>query len=141
MLINPLLIMKSREFMMPIRKPLATIAGIMGTKMSPRSLIARMSTFCLRAAASLASAFVLAVMLPMSINSSNTLFTVPVPRMIWSCPEASNTPLTPSTFSMASLSAFVLSAMTRRSLVAQWAADTMFLLPPTLSRISCAVFL
>ena len=77
----------------------------------------------------------------MEMNSLNTLLTVPVPRMIWSCPDASNTPFTPSTFSMASLSALLLSAITRRSLVAQWAADTMFLLPPTRSRIDCAVFL
>ena len=128
---NPLLFMKSSVFMIPIRKPLATIAGMIGTKMSPRSLMAFINQFCFSAAASFASAFVLAVMPAIAINSSNTLLMVPVPRMIWSCPDASNTPFTPSTFSSAVLSAFVLSAMTRRSLVAQWAADTMFLLPPT----------
>ena len=82
MLINPLLIMKSSEFMIPIRKPLATMAGIIGTKMSPSSLIALRNIFCCLAAASFASAFVLAVMPAIEMNSSNTLFTVPVPRMI-----------------------------------------------------------
>ena len=131
MLIKPLLIMKSREFMIPMRKPLATIAGMIGTKISPSSLIARMNTFCFCAAASFASAFELAVMPAMAMNSSNTLLTVPVPRMIWSCPDASNTPFTPSIFSIAPLSALLLSAITSRSLVAQCAADTIFLLPPT----------
>ena len=123
--------MKSREFMIPIRKPLATIAGMIGTKMSPRSLTALINMFCFCAAASFASALELAVIPAMEMNSSNTLLTVPVPRMIWSWPDASNTPFTPSTFSIASLSALLLSAITRRSLVAQWAADTIFLLPPT----------
>ena len=54
--------MKSSEFMIPIRKPLATMAGIIGTKMSPSSLIALRNIFCCLAAASFASAFVLAVM-------------------------------------------------------------------------------
>ena len=141
MLMKPLFIMKSKEFMIPMRKPLATIAGMMGTKMSPRSLIALMKTFCFCAAASFASALELAVIPASEMNSSKTLLTVPVPRMICNWPDASNTPLTPSMFSMAPLSALLLSAMTRRSLVAQCAADAIFLLPPTLSSISCAVFL
>ena len=54
--------------MIPIRKPLATIAGMMGTKISPKSLMALINTFCCLAAAALASAFVLAVMPAMAIN-------------------------------------------------------------------------
>ena len=77
-----MLFIKSSEFMIPIKKPLATMAGIIGTKISPSSLIARMNQFCFSAAASFASAFELAVIPAMSINSANTLFTVPVPRII-----------------------------------------------------------
>ena len=49
--------------MIPIKKPLATMAGMIGTKISPSSLIARMNQFCFSAAASFASAFELAVIL------------------------------------------------------------------------------
>ena len=41
MLRKPLLTMKFRASMMPMRKPDATMAGMMGTKMSPRVLMAR----------------------------------------------------------------------------------------------------
>ena len=74
--------MKSSAFIIPIRKPLATMAGIIGTKISPNSLMAFINQFCFSAAASFASAFVLAVIPAIAINSSNTLFTVPVPRII-----------------------------------------------------------
>ena len=68
--------------MIPIKKPLATMAGMIGTKISPNSLMAFINQFCFSVAASFASAFVLAVIPAIAINSSNTLFTVPVPRII-----------------------------------------------------------
>ena len=68
--------------MIPIRNPLATMAGMIGTKMSPRSLIALINIFCFCTAASLASALELAVTPETAMNSSKTLLTVPVPRMI-----------------------------------------------------------
>ena len=79
------------------------------------------------------SSFVLAVMPAMAINSSYTLFTIPVPNIICNCPDAKNTPFTPSMFSTASLSHLSLSAMTSLSLVAQCAADIKFCFPPIFS--------
>ena len=57
---NPLLTIKFRASIIPIRNPLATIAGIMGTKMSPSVLMARLKIFCWAAAACFTSAFVAA---------------------------------------------------------------------------------
>ena len=54
--------------MIPIKNPLATMAGIIGTKISPRSLIARINQFCFCTAASFASALELAVTPAISIN-------------------------------------------------------------------------
>ena len=57
--------------MMPSSRPEATIAGMMGTKTSPRSLIARMKGLvCCCAATSFTSALVAAVMWPSAMNSS-----------------------------------------------------------------------
>lgn len=68
---KPLVSMKERALMMPSNRPEATMAGMMGTKTSPRSLIARMNGLvCCCAAASLTSALVAAVMWPRSMNSS-----------------------------------------------------------------------
>ncbi len=75
-----------------------------------------------------------------AINSSYTLLTVPVPKMIWSWPCASNTPCTPVAFSSSFLFTLPLSAMTRRRRVAQCAADTMLSLPPMFCSTSEAAF-
>ncbi len=130
---KPLLTMKVNASMIPIRKPLATIAGIIGTKTSPKVLIARLNRFCLAAAAALASSFDAAVRPEMAINSSYTLFTTPVPKIICSWPEALNTPFTPSISSTALASHLALSANTSRKRVAQWAAEIRFSFFPTLS--------
>ena len=45
---NPLFTMKLSASMMPMRKPEATMAGMMGTKMSPRHLMARLKRGLLR---------------------------------------------------------------------------------------------
>ena len=118
---------------MPIKNPLATMAGIIGTKISPSVLIALLKIFCCAAAACFTSAFVAADRPDTCKNSSYTLFTVPVPRIICSCPEAKNTPFTPSISSTALLSHLSLSAITRRRRVAQCAADIKFSFLPTLS--------
>ena len=56
----PLLIIKFSDSMMPIRKPDATIAGMIGTKMSPSVLINRWNGFPFCAAAALTSSLVIA---------------------------------------------------------------------------------
>ena len=58
--------------------------------------------------------------------------------MICNCPEASNTPFTPSMFSMVFLSTLPLSTITRRNLVAQCAAEAIFELPPIAASTSVA---
>ncbi len=70
--------------MIPMSMPEATIAGMIGTKTSERTLMAAMNLFWFWAAASLTSALLAAVMPPWLMNSSYTLSTVPVPKMIWS---------------------------------------------------------
>ena len=68
---KPLASMNDRALMMPRSRPEATMAGMMGTKTSPRSLMARMrGLVCCCAAASLASALVAAEMCPRAMNSS-----------------------------------------------------------------------
>ena len=67
---KPLFTMKFSASIMPMRKPLATMAGMMGTKISPRHLMARLKIFCLAAAAALTSSLVAAVRPEMAINSS-----------------------------------------------------------------------
>ncbi len=67
---KPLLTIKVKASIIPIRKPLATIAGIMGTKTSPKVLMARLKIFCLAAAAALTSSFDAAVRPEMAMNSS-----------------------------------------------------------------------
>ena len=70
-LMKPLVSMKLSALMMPSSRPEATMAGMMGTKTSPRSLIARMNGLvCCSAAAALTSALVAAVMWPSAMNSS-----------------------------------------------------------------------
>ena len=69
-LMMPLVFMKLMALMMPKSKPEATMAGMMGTKMSPRTLMAFMKGFCCSAAASLASSLEAAVMWPSEMNSS-----------------------------------------------------------------------
>ncbi len=124
---------KFKDSIIPIKKPLATIAGIIGTKISPNVLIALLNKFVCAVAAAFTSSLVLAVSPEIAINSSYTLFTIPVPNIICNCPEAKNTPFTPSTSSTASLSHLLLSAITRRNLVAQCAAEIKFSFPPTFS--------
>ena len=70
MLRKPLLTMKFSASMMPMRKPDATMAGMMGTKMSPRVLMARWYHGALAAAACLTSSFVAPVMSASAVNSS-----------------------------------------------------------------------
>lgn len=65
--------------MMPMSMPDATMAGMMGTKTSERTLMARWKTLPCLAASSFASALLTAVMPPWLMNSSYTLSTVPVP--------------------------------------------------------------
>ena len=58
------------------------MAGIMGTNTSPSALIALWNGFPFFAAACFTSSFDAAVIPATAINSSYTLFTVPVPKMI-----------------------------------------------------------
>ena len=68
--IYPLLIRKFNDSIIPIRKPDATIAGMIGTKMSPSVLIKRWKGFPLLAASFLTSSFVAAEIPAIAINSS-----------------------------------------------------------------------
>ena len=77
-----LLTMKFNASMMPIRKPEATMAGMMGTKMSPRVLMARWYQGARAAAACFTSSLLPPSMPASRIKASYTLFTVPVPKMI-----------------------------------------------------------
>ena len=135
-----LLTIKSSEFIIPMRKPLATMAGIMGTNISPKILIIYWNIFPCFAACFFNSSVLLAPILPSFINSSYTLLTSPVPKIICSCPCASNTPLTPSIFSRVFLSTLELSAITSLSLVAQCAALTILSAPPIACNTSFADF-
>ena len=74
--------MKFSASMIPIRNPLATIAGMIGTKMSPNVLIACLYQGCFAAAAAFTSSLLAPVRPDTARNSSYTLFTTPVPRMI-----------------------------------------------------------
>ena len=56
--------------MIPSSRPEATMAGMMGTKTSPSTLIARIKMFCCCAAASLTSALVAASTPLSAMNSS-----------------------------------------------------------------------
>lgn len=124
-----------------LRVPEATMAGMMGTKISPSVLMARWYHGALEAAACLTSSLLAPVIPARAVNSSYTLFTMPVPKMICSWPWASNTPLAPSAFSSSFLFTLELSAITRRRRVAQCAADTMLEAPPMLSSTCWAAFL
>lgn len=64
-------------------------------KISPKVLMALLKKFCFALAACFTSSLLAVPISAICINSSYTLFTVPVPKMIWSCPCASNTPFTP----------------------------------------------
>ena len=124
----------------PIIRPEATIAGRIGTKTSPSALNIRLNTGCFAAAAAFTSSLVAALIPLIAINSSYTLFTVPVPMMSCSCPLLLKTPFTSSIFSSFFISILLLSTVTRRSLVAQCAALTRLALPPAASKISFAHF-
>ena len=67
---KPLFTMKVRASMMPIRKPEATMAGMMGTKMSPSVLIIRLGRGCFAAAAAFTSSLVAAVR-PVTFRNSS----------------------------------------------------------------------
>ena len=54
----------------PIKRPLATIAGMIGTNTSPSVLIIRLKIFCFAVAACFTSSLVAAVMPAIAINSS-----------------------------------------------------------------------
>ncbi len=125
----------------PIIRPEATMAGRIGTNTSPRDFSIFFQIGILEAAAALTSSLVAADAPVTERNSSYTLLTVPVPMMSWSCPLDSNSPWTPSTSSSFSVWTLSLSAMTRRSRVAQCAADTTFSPPPMRAAISSAHFL
>ena len=79
---NPLFTMKFRASMIPMRNPLATMAGMIGTKMSPSVLMACLYHGCFAVAAAFASSVLAPVRPEMLKNSSYTLLTTPVPRMI-----------------------------------------------------------
>ena len=98
---------------------ISTIAGMIGTKISPSVLISLCTGFALEAATFFSSSLLLSETPAIRMNSSYTLLTIPVPRMICICPCAKKTPFTPSMFSTYSLSAFELSLITRRRRVAQ----------------------
>ena len=66
----------------PFKRPLATIAGMIGTKTSPRVFIALKKKFCFDAAACFTSSLVASETPASCMNSAYTLFTVPVPMMI-----------------------------------------------------------
>ena len=76
---KPFFTIKSSAFMIPIRNPEATMAGMIGTKISPKVFINLWNTFVLAAAAAFASSFVAPDIPATFINSSYTLSTVPVP--------------------------------------------------------------
>ena len=61
--------------------------------------------------------------------------------MTWIWPALLKHPLTPSSLSMAALFTLLSSASTSRSRVAQWAALTMFSLPPSRGTRSWAIAL
>ena len=65
--------------MIPIRNPEATMAGMIGTKISPNVFINLWNIFVLAAAADFAYSFVAPDIPATFINSSYTLSTVPVP--------------------------------------------------------------
>ena len=66
----------------PMKRPVATITGMIGTKTSPKVRIARWNQFpCLAASAFMSSLD--DVGKPSATTSSYILFTVPVPKMIW----------------------------------------------------------
>ncbi len=79
---KPLFTMNLSDSIMPIRKPDATIAGMIGTKISPSVLIARWNQLPFRAPCAFASSLLTAAAPDCAMNSSYTLFTVPVPKMI-----------------------------------------------------------
>ena len=66
----------------PMSKPLATMAGMMGTKISPKVLMARLYQGALDAAAFFTSSLEPPSIPAMETSSSYTLFTAPVPMMI-----------------------------------------------------------
>ena len=65
--------------MMPMSMPDATMAGMMGTKTSERTLMARWRALPLLAAASFASSLDAADTPDWAMKASKTLLTVPVP--------------------------------------------------------------
>ena len=79
---KPLFTMKFNASMIPIRNPLATIAGMIGTKISPSVLMACLYQGCFAVAAAFASSVLAPVNPEMLKNSSYTLFTTPVPKII-----------------------------------------------------------
>ena len=62
--------MKFKDSMMPIKKPDATIAGMIGTKISPNVFIARWNQLPLAAPYALASSLLTAAAPDCAINSS-----------------------------------------------------------------------
>ena len=123
----------------PISKPPATIAGIIGTKISAKPFTKRCIKFWLLPAASATSALLTSPIPSNLVSSAWTLFTVPEPKIIWYCPATENCPFTPSMLSMPSLSTLLSSFNTIRKRVAQWAAVTIFSLPPSFSMTSFAI--
>ena len=120
----------------PINKPPATIAGMIGTKISAKPFTKRCNKFWLPDAASATSALLTSPIPSNLVSSAWTLFTVPEPKIIWYWPATANCPFTPSMLSMPSLSTLLSSFNTIRKRVAQCAAVAMFSLPPSLS-ITC----
>ena len=126
-----------RRLLSPIRRPPATIAGMMGTKMSLSILMKRWTTFPFPS--SFSSGFSSNV--PSCFcTSSQTIFTIPEPNIIWNWDCVRNTPFTPSRSLIASSFRSPLSLSWKRSLVAQWVTDLILFFPPTYLMTRLAVF-
>ncbi|CAC6980946.1 Uncharacterised protein [Staphylococcus aureus] len=122
----------------PINKPPATMAGIIGTKISESIFTNRCTGFIFLADCALTSEVVDASF-PVNFSSSlNTLLTVPDPIIIWYCPPVENVPLTTSILFSASSFTKLSSFKTNRSLVAQCAIASKFSSPPIAFKISSA---
>ena len=120
----------------PMKRPVATRTGMIGTKTSPS---VREIFWAIDICAYASALLLLAPARPVpATKASNTLSTKPVPRMIWYWAAAKNWPLTPSIFSMAFSLSFDLSLMIRRRRVAQCSALRTLSRPPTYFQMSLA---
>ena len=124
----------------PMKSPVATMTGMIGTNTSANTRISCCNLFP-RFAAAAACSFLDDPSIPSFITSSYTLFTIPVPRIIWYCPAVKKHPFTISIASTFLSSIISLFFTIRRNLVAQCATEMIFSDPPTTSMICCATAL